>query len=59
MARVFLVRSCQNGVMRSYSFDVQVPETICTQVEGKANNYMKGLSINFVHVVDEHEKTNF
>ena len=37
-ARVFLGRSCQNKLMRSNNFDVNIPVTMCTEVEARANN---------------------
>ena len=33
-----LGRSCQNKLMRSNNFDVNVPVTMCTEVESQANN---------------------
>ena len=34
----FLGRSCQNKLMRPNNFDVNVPVTMCTEVEARANN---------------------
>ena len=36
---VFLVRSCQNEIMRPNNFDVNVPVTMCTEVEARRKNY--------------------
>ena len=35
---VFLGRSCQNTLMRSNNFDVNVPVGMCTEEEAQANN---------------------
>ena len=35
----FLGRSCQNKLMRSNNFEVNVPVTMCTEVEAQAKNY--------------------
>ena len=37
-AQPFLGRSCQNQLMRSNNFDVNVPVTMCHEVEAQANN---------------------
>ena len=35
----FLGRSCQNKLMRSNNFEVNVPVTMCIEVEAQAKNY--------------------
>ena len=34
----FLGKSCQNKLMRSNNFEVNVPVTMCIEVEAQANN---------------------
>ena len=38
-AQPFLGRSCQNKLMRSNNFEVNVPVTMCIEVEALAKNY--------------------
>ena len=39
LAQPFLGRSCQNKLMRSNNFEVNVPVTMCIEVEALAKNY--------------------
>ena len=58
-ARVFLGKSCQNELMRSNNFDVNVPVTIPTEVEAPAKNYYGCELIFNFFMVNRHEKSNF
>ena len=41
----FLVRSCQNELMRSNNFVVKVAGKKCSEVEAQANNYENKASV--------------
>ena len=45
LAQPFLGRSCQNQLMRSNNFDVNVPVTMCHEVEAQANNCKNKASV--------------